>query len=324
VVKIPRPLGSNLLGERLLERAGLAEFRRHPSREKLHFVGNSGSCPGSRFTWAHYVHHAWRPSLEASGASVLRRVVSGARSLDARARELRAFKAASLVVTNSDRTSRDVEACGVSRDKVRRVYLGAVPLGARTASSGYGSRAPTVLFVGALGWDIRKGLDLALRAFGLAARRGGWNHRLVIAGNGATQPWVNLARELGILERVDFVGFVEQPETLLASADLFLSPVRYEPYGLAIQEALCAGTPTLFSRAAGIAERLPPECANLVVRENADAAEWASSLAGALEDLEGVRASVRAAREELLRWSWKDFARTFIGLVEEWHSEHRA
>jgi glycosyltransferase involved in cell wall biosynthesis len=272
-------------------------------------------------SWAHFVHHAWTPVL-GRDASPLRRLIGRTRSSDARARELRAFKLASLVVTNSDRTSRDVEACGIAPEKIRRVYLGAESTNARVGQVAQGSRAPTLLFLGALGWDARKGLDLVLRAFALISRGARWTHRLVVAGNGSAQPWEALARELGIVDRVDFVGFVEHPEDLLGAADLLLSPVRYEPYGLAIQEALCSGTPALFTRAAGIAERLPPACERMLVPERAGALEWADAISDALENLELFRTSARLAREELLRWSWRDFATAFIELVEHWHDQH--
>jgi glycosyltransferase involved in cell wall biosynthesis len=130
-----------------------------------------------------------------------------------------------------------------------------------------------------------------------------------------------LARELGILDRVDFVGFVNRPEELMARADLLLSPVRYEAYGLAIQEALCVGTPALFSRDAGIAERLPQECARMLVPAEATVADWAGSISDALENLEGLRTAARVAGEELLKWSWSHFTHAFIELVEEWQAQ---
>jgi glycosyltransferase involved in cell wall biosynthesis len=245
------------------------------------------------------------------------------RSLDARARELRAFQRASLVITNSDRTSRDVEACGISSEKVRRIYLGAAPLLGVPALVRREPPSRTLVFVGALGWDTRKGLDVVLRAFAVISRQGRSNHRLVVAGNGSTRPWVMLARELGILDRVDFVGFVDHPEGIVARADLLLSPVRYESYGLAIQEALCVGTPALVSRSAGIAERLPRECAPMLVADDATVGEWADSIANALENLEVLRTAASVAREELLKWSWSDFAHAFIELVEHWKDQRQ-
>ena len=283
VVEVRRPLGSNLLGERLLERAGLEAFRQHPRRNEVHFVGNAGCCPGANVTWAHFVHHAWAPRL-AAGAPALRRLANPVRARDARARELRAFDFASIVITNSDRTSRDVEGCGIPAAKIRRIYLGATEPTREAVPAMHQPTEPTLAFVGALGWDTRKGLDLALRALALLVRQAKWKHRLVVAGNGSARPWVRLASELGVLDRVDFVGFLQTPEVILTRADLLLSPVRYEPYGLAIQEALCSGLPVLISRNAGIVERLPPECGRMVMPDDAGAAEWANGISGSARE----------------------------------------
>jgi len=38
---------------------------------------------------------------------------------------------------------------------------------------------------------------------------------------------------------------------------VLVSPVRYEAYGLNVQEALCCGVPAIVSACAGVAERYP-------------------------------------------------------------------
>ena len=42
---------------------------------------------------------------------------------------------------------------------------------------------------------------------------------------------------------------------LLAAADLLVSPVRYEAYGLNVHEALCRGAAVMVTRTAGVVER---------------------------------------------------------------------
>ena len=59
------------------------------------------------------------------------------------------------------------------------------------------------------------------------------------------------ARELGVRDRVRFVGAQAEVESLLPLADLFLLPSEYESFGLAALEAMACGTPTV-AFAAGV------------------------------------------------------------------------
>jgi N-acetyl-alpha-D-glucosaminyl L-malate synthase BshA len=59
------------------------------------------------------------------------------------------------------------------------------------------------------------------------------NSRLVLVGDGPDRPLaVETAKELGVLDRVRFVGVVDQVATLLNVADLFLLPSSTESFGL--------------------------------------------------------------------------------------------
>src|SRR5262249_11890405 len=196
----------------------------------------------------------------------------------------------------------------------RRIYLGAAA--SQEAEAPYDGEARTLLFLGALGWDSRKGLDIVLEAFALLCRDPGFRHRLIIAGNGVRTPWKRLAAALGVENRVDFVGFSTAPDVLIRRADLLLSPVRYEAYGLALQEAICTGVPILVSQDAGFVERFDAESEIMIVRSNAPAAEWAERIAGVLKAPGLFRERAREVASVLLQRSWADFARDFIEVVE--------
>jgi glycosyltransferase involved in cell wall biosynthesis/O-antigen/teichoic acid export membrane protein len=92
----------------------------------------------------------------------------------------------------------------------------------------------------------QKGLDLLLQAFSLVAPH--VRQRLVIAGDGPDGDRLGrMAGELGIAERVDFVGRLAVAERAkwLAGMDLVVVPSRYETFGLVAAEALAAGTPVV-------------------------------------------------------------------------------
>lgn len=79
--------------------------------------------------------------------------------------------------------------------------------------------------------------------------------RLVMVGDGPEHPRaVALAHELGVADRVSFVGSYPNLEPLLASADLFLLPSSQESFGLSALEAMASGVPVVASRVGGVPE----------------------------------------------------------------------
>lgn len=111
---------------------------------------------------------------------------------------------------------------------------------------------PVVLYLGRL--KRYKRVDLILQAFGLIA--GEYPEaRLVIGGKGDAQPELEqLARELGLSERVEFAGFVseERKRDLFRSAWVHMLTSSKEGWGITNIEAAACGTPTIASDAPGL------------------------------------------------------------------------
>lgn len=79
--------------------------------------------------------------------------------------------------------------------------------------------------------------------------------RLVMVGDGPERPrGVERAEELGVSDRVLFLGKHASVDELLACADLFLLPSRNESFGLAALEALSCGAPVIATNTGGIPE----------------------------------------------------------------------
>ena len=79
--------------------------------------------------------------------------------------------------------------------------------------------------------------------------------RLVLVGDGpdlghATE----LARELGVSDRVRLIGVVDDVAPYLRGADLLLLPSQTEAFGLVALEAFAAGVPVIASRVGGLPE----------------------------------------------------------------------
>jgi glycosyltransferase involved in cell wall biosynthesis len=62
------------------------------------------------------------------------------------------------------------------------------------------------------------------------------------------------ARELGLHEKVFFLGKIEAVAPLLAGADLFLLPSASESFGLSALEALASGVPVIATKVGGLPE----------------------------------------------------------------------
>lgn len=79
--------------------------------------------------------------------------------------------------------------------------------------------------------------------------------RLVLVGDGPERPRAILAaEELGVADRVTFLGKHTAVHEILPAADLFLLPSESESFGLAALEAMACGVPVVASDTGGIPE----------------------------------------------------------------------
>jgi glycosyltransferase involved in cell wall biosynthesis len=151
----------------------------------------------------------------------------------------------------ADRSS--VIPCGVDTDAFRPV---AVPPRAGPPSQ------PRLLVIGRI--VERKGVGNVIEA--LAQLPG---VELLVAGGPApdlvdTDPQVvrlrRLARELGVADRVRFLGSVSRPDlpALTCSADVVVAVPWYEPFGIVPVEAMACGRPVVGSAVGGLLDTVVP------------------------------------------------------------------
>lgn len=88
----------------------------------------------------------------------------------------------------------------------------------------------------------QKGFDLLLKAFAKL----GVNYFLTILGDGPKNRYFKrLASDLGVIDRVNFVGFQNNPYVYMRQADLFILSSRYEGFPNVVLEANACGTPVV-------------------------------------------------------------------------------
>jgi len=105
-----------------------------------------------------------------------------------------------------------------------------------------GAGADTVL-IGSVGRLVeQKDYPTQLRAFALAARADP-RLRMVLAGDGPLRASIEKhAAELGITDRLVLLGHWVRVPALLKALDAFVLASKFEPYGVALLEAKCAGS----------------------------------------------------------------------------------
>jgi glycosyltransferase involved in cell wall biosynthesis len=109
-----------------------------------------------------------------------------------------------------------------------------------------------------------KGIDDAIRALPAIAREIPEILYVVVGDGDALDACRELAIELGVADRVSFVGYQNNVQPYLAAMDVFLFPSHKEAMGIALAEAMAAGLPSIASNIDGIPEVLTPETGLLV------------------------------------------------------------
>lgn len=319
--KVPKPLRSYSLGLPLLDHFGRIAARKCLARGGRVIV-NGGNCQVGDVNWVHYVHAAYHPSLS---TSMLRRVQHALGHRSSIAQERSALRKARLIIANSERTRRDLNELGIDDALIRTVYYGIDPhrFSPPSDERRRSVRAqlklpdrPQVAFVGALG-DRRKGFDTVFGAWASLCRDPAWECDLVVVGQGAELPiWQRRARDAGIQDRIEFLGFRRDVPDILAACDALVAPTRYEAYGLGVQEALCVALPALVSAQAGVAERYPSALAELLLEDPTNTAQLEASLRNWRLHHERLRAAALDLSSQLRRRTWTVMAeevRTLIG-----------
>lgn len=135
-----------------------------------------------------------------------------------------------------------------------------------------------------------KGIDTMLRA--LAEVPGAF---LCIAGEGpARAEYEALSAQLGLAERVRFLGWRDDRKALLEACDICVLPSRYEPFGTVILEAWAARRPLVASRADGARQYVEDGRTGLVCPID-DAPALAACLRRVVENRDGIRERLAAA-----------------------------
>jgi D-inositol-3-phosphate glycosyltransferase len=273
--------------------------------------------------WAHIAHTL--------GLVKNRNLAAGARpepELRIRVEAEIAQQADLLMASTEDEAGDLVEAYGADPGRVEIVAPGVdlsmfQPMDRAEARReiGHGS-GRLVLFVGRL--ERLKGVEIAIRALALLHDRQHEDVRLLVLGQDSREGDESemerlkaVASEVGVRDRVDFVGSVAHHELpyFYAAADVCVMPSYSESFGLVGLEAQACGCPVVASDVSGLRSVVRDEVTGYLV-EGHDPAAYAERIGRLLADGELAQQMGRRGRLLAQRYSWSRTADRLEELFE--------
>jgi glycosyltransferase involved in cell wall biosynthesis len=294
-----------------------AWLRKH--RDEFDIVQVNGAITSERsdINAIHFVHGAWLKS--SAHVSRNQRNLYGLyqwlyTKLNAHW-EKQSFQASSCLIAVSDQVKRELIDAGVPDNKIH-VVINGVDLeefcpGVRSRGElGLPINVPLAFFAG----DIRsnrKNLDSVLKSLVSVP-----DLHLAIAGALEGSPFPQLAEQLGLNNRVHFLGFRSDISNIMKAVDLFVFPSRYEACTLVLLEAMASGLPVITAVTAGGSELVTDNCG--FVLSNPDDIKDLSNRLNILTKQPDLRIEMgKAARQAAKEYSWKQMASKYTSIFEE-------
>jgi glycosyltransferase involved in cell wall biosynthesis len=105
-----------------------------------------------------------------------------------------------------------------------------------------------------------------------------------------------LVDELGLADRVVFLGQRDDIPDVISALDLLVVPSIEEPFGRTVAEAMTIGVPVIATTVGGPAELIEPGVTGLLASPGRPA-EWGAAMTSVLTDRDAARTRVEVARE---------------------------
>ena len=140
-----------------------------------------------------------------------------------------------------------------------------------------------------------KGLGFLIKALASLKKEGYLSFKLLILGRDRKEPYLRLAKKLGISEEVIFGGSTNEIEKYYGAADLLAHPTFYDACSLTVLEALASGLPVVTTSSNGASGMITQGEEGWVI--------------GELKDGKELRRAIRYFFSEDLRNRAPDFGR---------------
>ncbi|RLE94663.1 MAG: glycosyltransferase family 1 protein [Thermoprotei archaeon] len=172
-----------------------------------------------------------------------------------------------------------------------------------------------IMFVGRLVYE--KGLDLLIEAFNILVNKSKRDDiKLVIAGDGPMREYlISMVYKYGLENKVYFTGRIDDNElfSLMKVSYVGVFPSRYEPFGIAVLEAMACGLPVIVPNYGGPNEVVEHGVEGFKVFLNP--CEIAERIAQLLDNVD-LRNSMSVNARKKIRnlYTWDKIARFTLGI----------
>jgi glycosyltransferase involved in cell wall biosynthesis len=166
-------------------------------------------------------------------------------------------------------------------------------------------------------FEPRKRPDDLIAAFAMLQREG-LSANLVMVGSGELEAKLRAMVKEGDIKNVSFPGFVTQSELpqVYAASDVFVLPSENEPWGLAVNEAMCAGLPIVLSSEIGCAEDLVANGMNGATFKAGDVGGLAAALRPLIKDPNHRADAGKASLDRISHWGYREDAEGLRAAIE--------
>jgi UDP-glucose:(heptosyl)LPS alpha-1,3-glucosyltransferase len=157
----------------------------------------------------------------------------------------------------------------------------------------------------------RKGLKYAIAALSYLRHT---SVKLLVVGSDNASGYIRMAAEFGILDKVRFVGPVNDIANYYAISDAFVFPTLYEAFSLATLEAAASGLPLVATNVNGTEELIHEGVNGFFIERNAE--DIANKLTRLIHDSELRKRLANNARTTAEDYSWDIIAKRTLEVYE--------
>lgn len=229
--------------------------------------------------------------------------------------EKRTLPKARRLVAVSRNVEQDLINLGVPAQRIIKIFNGVDlqkfhPGTADRIQLGLPNQSTLALFVG----DIRsnrKNLDTVLQAMLPLT-----DLQLAVVGGVDRSPYPAMVKQMGLADRVHFLGYRRDIADLMRACDFFVFPSRYEPFGMVICEAMACGLPVITGANSGAAELLETG-AGIVLSDPEDVPSLIHALMQLTHNPQFRQQMGQAASTVVQAYSWGLVSDSYIQLFEQ-------
>lgn len=186
-----------------------------------------------------------------------------------------------------------------------------------------GFRNPPI--IGSMGRFVgKKGFDVFLNALAILKNKG-VAFKAKLGGDGEEKEnLITLAKNLGITDEIEFIGWVGDKAKFFKSIDIFCLPSLHEPFGIVLLEALTNKTPTITTDSEGPSEIVSNEKDAFVVKKN-DAEQLSNALEKMIKNQEVAKKLAENGYKTVKQnYSTEVVAKQIHAALEQLTSRHTA